>query len=307
MIKKLIDDNQYEEALKFLEGKMDEESLYYKLVCLYGLGKYDEVIEIGDFALKNASKLYYDIISLYISALVDLEKDEEALTLLEQELLMPYIPYKYAEQFNTTYDYLIKKRTQNSKQTSMFSHFTNEELSTILLSGDNNDVVIPIIIELRSRNIRLFLDVIKFYLKDVSKPRFIKVLLIESLVMQQIDEEIEFITKDEHISINPSELSEIVPDSIYSQFEEIFDNPLLSKNPTLYEYCLDVLPGYLGLVYPLKLDENEIPLIAAGIHLYVCEICDIDIRVNELGQVYGVNEDKIRDMASFIAENLYEY
>ena len=69
--------------------------------------KYDEVIEI-EILFKNASKLYYDIISIYFS-ISRLRKDEEALTLLEQELLMSYIPYKYVEQFNTTYDYLIRK------------------------------------------------------------------------------------------------------------------------------------------------------------------------------------------------------
>lgn len=304
MIEQLIENSQYEEALKLLEGKDDDKSNYQRIVCYYGLSKFDEVIKLSKDVLSKEAKNYYDVMSLYIAALTATDNDEEAMKLLEQELTMPYIPYKYADLFNDTYDYLIKKRAQNNKVTTPYSSYNTEELSTIILLGENNDVVIQAIIELRARNIRLFIEPIKAYLKDLSKPRFIKVLLLESLVLQSVDLEVLFLTDDEEIIINPSKLDEIVTDKIYDLFIESFNNALLSKDPTLYEYCLDVLPGYLGLIYPKAINEDDINLIAAAIHLYVSEVANLNVSLEELSATYSEDIDSIKEMAHYISENL---
>ena len=51
-----------------------------------------------ELALDYAEKNYYDIIAIYVTILMELEEDDLAIKVLEEELEMPYIPYKYEVQ-----------------------------------------------------------------------------------------------------------------------------------------------------------------------------------------------------------------
>jgi tetratricopeptide (TPR) repeat protein len=304
MIEQLIKEEKFEEALKLLTNEDNELAVYQKLVCLCGLNKYEEAVELAIKAIKIANKYYYDIISLYVTALVALNQDEKAISLLESELTMPYIPFKYANYFNETYDLLIKRKNQNAKPTNYFSSISTEELSTILIDGDNKDVLVSAIYELKQRNIRLFLPLIRSFLKDDKKPRFAKALLLEALVEQGINEEFTFKTAEEQIEVNPKTLEVIVSNYVYDLFTKAFKNPLLDKNPSLLEYCFEVLTGYLGSIYPLTIEDDEVNLIAAAIHLYVLSLNSDRINVKEIASSYQVEDKQVEMLADKIAENI---
>jgi hypothetical protein len=304
MIEQLISEEKYEEALKLLKDDESELAYYQKLVCLTALERYKEASEIGVKAIQVANKYYYDIISLYVSALVALNDDEKAIAILESELTMPYIPFKYANYFNETFDMLIKKKNQNAKPSNYFSSLSNEDLSTILIDGDNKDVLISAIYELKQRNIRMFLPLIRSILKDEKKERFAKVLLLEALVEQKINEDVTFKTEQEQIDVNPSTLDVIVSDYVYDLFTKAFNNNLLQKTPSYVEYCYEVLTGYLGSIYPLTIDDDEVNLIAGAVHLYVSSLNNDDIDENDIAEAYQVDSEQVEQLANKIAENL---
>ena len=104
MINKLIENEQFNEALKELEGKFDDISIYQKIVCLFGLKRYDDAYSLSKDALTSVEKNYYDVLSLHIAILLELEKDDEAYDLLEEELEMPYIPSQYENYLNENPD-----------------------------------------------------------------------------------------------------------------------------------------------------------------------------------------------------------
>ena len=95
MIDKLLENEKYEEALKLLVRPKTEKEYYQKIICLFSLNKLNEAKVECELALDMAEKMYYDITALYVSILTSLDEDELAIKVLEEELEMPYIPYKY--------------------------------------------------------------------------------------------------------------------------------------------------------------------------------------------------------------------
>ena len=95
MINKLLENERYEDALKLLQTPKTENEYYQKIICLYSLKRLEEAKVECELALDLAEKQYYDITAIYVSILMDLEEDELAIKVLEEELEMPYIPYKY--------------------------------------------------------------------------------------------------------------------------------------------------------------------------------------------------------------------
>ena len=128
MINKLLENEKYEEALKLLVAPKTEYEYYQKIVCLFSLKRLKEAKIECELALELAEKNYYDIIAIYVSILMELEEDELAIKVLEEELEMPYIPYKYEIQFNASYDELLKNQSEvikllnNAKRKNKLSH-----------------------------------------------------------------------------------------------------------------------------------------------------------------------------------------
>ena len=122
----------------------DKELEYYqKIVCLFSLKRLEEAKVECELALDLAEKNYYDIVAIYVSILMELEEDDLAIKVLEEELEMPYIPYKYEVQFNASYDELLKRRMANNKVHSAFDLLSDDELKNALLATiDNNEFII---------------------------------------------------------------------------------------------------------------------------------------------------------------------
>ena len=94
MIEEYIANSQFQDALDLLTDLDDETVRYQRLVCLYGLGQYQQAKNEGMLAKIKASNTYYDVVSIYLATLKELEEFEEAIDIVVEELSMPYLPYK---------------------------------------------------------------------------------------------------------------------------------------------------------------------------------------------------------------------
>ena len=179
MINKLLENEKYEEALKLLVAPKTEYEYYQKIVCLFSLKRLKEAKVECELALELAEKNYYDIIAIYVSILMELEEDELAIKVLEEELEMPYIPYKYEVQFNASYDELLKKRMANNKVHSAYDLLSDDELKTAFLAcKDNNDFIV-LLSQLETRNIRRFLDILEEFLIGDKIKQNAKTIILE--------------------------------------------------------------------------------------------------------------------------------
>lgn len=305
MINKLLESEKFEEALNLLKSPKTEIEYYQKIICLFSLEKYHEAKVECELALDLAEKQYYDIVAIYVSTLMALEEDELAIKILEDELEMPYIPYKYEVQFNASYDELLKKRMSNNKIHSAYDLLNDDELKKALIECQDNNEFIILLSQLETRNIRRFLDVLEEFLLSDKIKQNAKTIILELLKNQDVSKIINVKCKDKNIKINLKEIPNVLEQEeigmILNKINEIEN----SDDPNYLLYSQDVLFSYIGSIYPELINKNKINDIACAISLYVDSLFNNeDNNFIEKIKKYTANEDLVNKIFDDVNESM---
>lgn len=303
MINKLLENEKYEEALALLKNPKTEMEYYNKIVCLYSLKKYNEAKVECELALNLAEKQYYDIIAIYVSILMILEEDDLAIKVLEEELEMPYIPYKYEVQFNASYDELLKKRMSRNKVHSAYDLLSDEELLKALLACEDNNELIVLLSQLETRNIRRFLQVLEEFLISDKIKQNSKTIILELMKSQDYAKDIKIKSKGEIITINLMNLPNVLEQEniglILNKINEVEEN----DDPNYLLFAQDVLFSYVGSIYPSLIKDEDICDIACAVSLYVNSLFNNEEdNILEMVNKYKSNEEKVNIIFDDITE-----
>lgn len=303
MVEEYIEAGEYSEALNLLQDIDDERTRYLRLVCLFGLKELQRAKEEGKVAKAIAGDTYYDVVSIYLSVLKELEEYEEAIDIVVEELSMPYIPYQYESLFNAAYDeLLLAKQEANALIETKTTIFKEEEIERVLTNFMNEDLLYMAIDQMQSMNIRALLYCIRPFLLSSDAPSLAKSLIIEILIDQQVDEELEIWKHDQCYEINPSYLSRTDESEAYSEIGDQLINHLESDNPSLLLVCLEFLNYFMYDQFPRFIDEEEFALIAAAIHYYLATLQYIELDLEELSYSYGVESQEILDKIQILKQ-----
>lgn len=303
MVEEYIEAGEYSEALNLLQDIDDERTRYLRLVCLFGLKELERAKEEGKVAKAIAGDTYYDVVSIYLSVLKELEEYEEAIDIVVEELSMPYIPYQYESLFNAAYDeLLLAKQEANALIETKTTIFKEEEIERVLTNFTNEDLLYMAIDQMQSMNIRALLYCIRPFLLSSDAPSLAKSLIIEILIDQQVDEELEIWKHDQCYEINPSYLSRTDESEAYSEIGDQLINHLESDNPSLLLVCLEFLNYFMYDQFPRFIDEEEFALIAAAIHYYLATLQYIELDLDELSYSYGVESQEILDKIQILKQ-----
>lgn len=297
MIEELIENGEYQEALSRLLDSDDEKTRYLRLVCLIGLGEYQQAQYEGAKAKMLAKETYYDVVSMYITALKELGRFEEAIDLLIEELSMPYIPYQYETLFNAAYDeILLEKQEARYEVEAKNQIFSVEEIDQLLRKKEcNEDLLYMALDQLQQLNVRMIISTIKDYLIDSQRPFFAKTLLIEILIDQQVDEDMEVEKWGVIYDLNPSYMPFVLEQLQYEGILKYLENALADENPSLFEQCVQYLEYLMYAFYPMEIDEADYNIWAASIHYYVATLLSMDIDLAELEILYYCDLEAIEE------------
>ena len=295
MIEELIQCGDYQQALTMLEDMNDERVRYLRLVCLVGMGEYQQAKTEGAWAKANAKETYYDVVSMYVTTLKELGEFEEAINILIEELSMPYIPYQYETLFNTAYDeVLLDKQEANYEVESKNQIFSIEEISQVLKNKEcNEDLLYMALDQLQQLNVRMIIPVIQDYLMNPQNHFFAKTLLIEIMIDQQIDEDIQVEKFGRYYDINPSYMALVLEQTQYAETLKYLQNGIEDENPSLFEQCVEYLEYTLYALYPQDIYEEDCHVLAAAIHYYVATLQSMDIDLNDLEVMYYCDKSEI--------------
>ena len=304
MIDKLLENEKYEDALKLLIKPKTEKEYYQKIVCLYSLNKLNEAKVECELALEMAEKMYYDITALYVSILTSLDEDELAIKVLEEELEMPYIPYKYEVQFNASYDELLKKRMANNKVHSPFDLLSDEELmNALLITKDNNDLII-LLSQLETRNIRRFMNLLEDFLISESIKQNAKTIILELLKAQDVNKVVKVRNKDNIIDVDISKMPNVLDQDeieiILNKVNEIENN----DDPNYLLYAQDVLFSYSGYIYPELLNNKNVNDISCAISLYVDSLFNKEEDFESRAIIYNASLSEVNKIFDEISDSM---
>ncbi len=303
MVEEYIEAGEYSGALSLLNDISDERTRYLRLVCLFGLQEYARAKEEGAVAKALAEDTYYDVVSIYLSILKELEEYEEAINIVVEELSMPYIPYQYESLFNTAYDeLLLAKQEANALLETKTTVFKEEEIERVLTNFTNEDLLYMAIDQMQSMNIRSLLYCIRPFLLNPNSPSLAKSLIIDILIDQEVDEELE-LNKHEYVyDINPSYLTKVDESEAYSEIGEHLIRHLESENPSLLMVCLEFLNYFMYDQFPRYIDEEEFAIIAAAIHYYLATLQYIETDIEDLAYDYGVQSQDILEKIEILKQ-----
>ena len=200
---------------------------------------------------------YYDETLEKIENLLKEGKEKEVLDLINDELKQTYIPKDFE---NKLYEYLDKIKPQN-----IVKSISDEEIEEFLYS--TNEKQLLAVDALNKRNLRDYIDICNKYL---CSDGFInaKVLLVDSLIRQEINEDIKMNNRGIEYEFIPKFLLTIEESDGFISGNKYLNEYYL-KEPSKLDLAKNLLYKELILLLPINQDESEGLIIAQNITKYI--------------------------------------
>lgn len=208
---------------------------------------------------------YYDELLDKINSLIQKEHYSEAEKLIEDELSVAYIPRDVEEKLHSF--------KQTVQQNVIFNNSLNDDQIENYLFLDESHQLLAIN-ELNKRNLRNYKDLCNRYLKSDGYKNA-KVLLIDSLIRQEINDDFSYIDEEMILDFNPSLLLPVEKTDGFiraiSELQEIY-----LKEPSMYQMAIDLLYKECLLSLPVLFNEEEGKQLALKISDFIRNAFDFD-------------------------------
>lgn len=206
---------------------------------------------------------YYDETLDKIKDLIGNEEYEEAKRLIQNELEVSYVPRDFERKLYELLD-IVKEKTFKVKTIS------DEDIEKYLKMDNDHQIIA--VDALDKRNLRNYIDMCSSYLKGDG---FInaKVLLIDSLIKQEINHVFEYRKNDEIIKFNPSNIDNIQESEGYISCLNALRERFM-KEPSMLYMAEQLLYKEALMALPDILNNKDGILLAGKIEKYICDAFD---------------------------------
>ena len=208
---------------------------------------------------------YYDETLEKIEKLLNENKEDEALLIINDELRQAYIPKGFEEKMLKYKDSFQKELVKKS--------LSDDEIIEYLKGPKEKQLIAVSLLD--KKNLRDYVDVCNAYL---SGDGFInaKVLLIDSLIRQEIGDDITFNNNGLEFNFIPKYQLPIEESDGYSSGNKYLEDYYM-KDPSKLKMAKSLLYKELMLNLPINLEESEGVIIAKDICEYIEEAFNKDI------------------------------
>lgn len=201
---------------------------------------------------------YYDDILNKIYSLILEENFDEAKALIINELNVPYVPKDVEEKL---YQYL----QQINEKTFTIKTIADEDIEKYLYMDEDHQLLA--VDELNKKNLRNYLDICNNYLQS-NGFKNAKVLLIDSLIRQEISDEIKYIDDGIEYNFIPKYSLPLEQTDGFIKAKSIIDDEFM-KNPSENKIALQLLYKDAMFRLPIEIDMEEASTVALDIIKYV--------------------------------------
>lgn len=187
---------------------------------------------------------YYEMRLSEIRHAINENNFESALSLLDEELNMPYIPQPYHDAFKSLRDSVRIDATPHAKYFESI-----EEISEGLLGNDA--LKLKAIMSLERLNLRAYLNEIESILSNKNVDDWMKRQILIFLIEQNINRDLNLYIAGDLILLNPSTLENPIGSKEYIDAYEFLIEKLESENPSLLMLCIAELDQMIMENFPI--------------------------------------------------------
>ena len=263
---------QYDLVVKLTELSSDPKELFLRISSLVSLGKVDNALdEIEKHQSVIENKYPLQLMKIHFELLLSKKLYDEANIALTHYENLPYISQEVEEFMREMKNRIIEESHSRAKKTIEL-----DEIFDVLEKETDQATISQVIFSLKNYNINIYIDSLKVFLtrSDVH-PNFRTYALI-LLVDNKFDEEIEFLSLNGIIKVNPSKL---FPPFMSKEFNDVCRLITLKaeQNITLTETALHLFNCYIIDTYPIDIYQNDANLLADAF-IYIGKIyLNIDV------------------------------
>ena len=208
---------------------------------------------------------YYEELIEKIQNLLFDEKYEEAKSLIDDELNVIYVPREVEEKLKH-FQKIVKENT------FINSNLNDDQIEAYLFMDENHQLLA--VDELGRKNLRDYYDLCNRYLQS-NGFKNAKVLLIDSLIRQEINREYTYSDDEQTIQFNPSQLKVIEEtDGFLSAINDLQE--IYLKEPSMFLMSQDLLFKECMLALPHNLAETEGKQLALKISRFIDDAFNAD-------------------------------
>lgn len=202
---------------------------------------------------------YYDELIIKINNNINDGNIVDALLLIEDELKQSYIPREIEKE-------LISIKNTIKPFNNEHKEFDDDEIANYLKASNEKQLIAVEI--LNKKNLRNYFDLCYEYLKSDAAFVNAKLLLIDSLVNQEIGKEFIFINNGIEYTFIPKYVVPVVESDGFISGKKYLEDVYL-KEPSKLKMSMDLLYKETIMQLPINIDENEGIEIAKNIIEYI--------------------------------------
>ena len=260
----------------------NENELINQVNDLVSQNKYEEALELLTLNESLVYKKYYDVTKLKIEILIKLEKNIDALIIIQDELKVPYIPRDFEEFL------LVSKRELNNRiKDKDRKSFSYDDIS--LLDKLDDVALVAIIPSINKFNLNGFEDVFQRILDNDIYTDFTKSLLIFALQDAKLNHEFKVIKDGLELRFNPSTMANYNDNFAYNYLSKklsyVKDVPI-----NILNQALQLAITYVFYVYPLLIDRQRADALACASICYALRLVNDKLENKEFLEFYNTNK-----------------
>lgn len=241
-LKSLMDKHEFELVIKLTENAKDSNSIFYRIAALLSTNKGEEALAT---IKKNRKELEGDLavlIKVHIETLCILGLFDEAHQELEYYKNLPYESQEVEEILRDMPKYI------RLEEKSMFKMPINDDETIIKhLKGNDMDMAIAALDEIRSREIAPFIPAIAYLMVNFEK-QSVRSFALLLLVQKQVDKTFKFNHMGKLIDVNPKQLKPPFEDDEFISLVKRLENEY--KNPVVSDNAIQLYSSFIIYTYP---------------------------------------------------------
>lgn len=273
------------------------------VVSLVELEQYEKSKELCQEMLNKGIGDYFQLINIYLMVLLQLSEHQEMIETIELLFTENQIPFDKEEHFEKMLHFSKQALEEKKEETDRGLQLLEEELQQDeLFSGKTDKDMLLVISKLTNLNIRPFIPQIEQFLQESDAHPFFKTMLLNILIDQEYNEELTIRKFNQSKVVIPKELKGLTESSFYKTINNLTEEEISQRNPSLYEMVHSVVERHSFLLYPFEPQSEMIPVWAAAYHALAEEYMSGEDISGELAVSYSVDEEIVANILAHIKE-----